>query len=112
MKPTPEQIADHVKFILLEHLGRDNAIHHRALLAKLTTINPLISDRAMRKAIEKLLPEVCMCSRGNFLPKTDAEINRTVDYIEAKIRGLAVRRRAIIESYPRMGAGRQMRLGI
>jgi hypothetical protein len=112
LKPTREAISGHMKLMLLENLGRENAVKRDALLARLKAIDARISDRDMRKAIEKYLPETCMCARGYFFPKTDKEINRTVDYIEAKIRGLAQRRRAILETYPSMGAGRQMRLGI
>jgi len=112
LKPTLEKIAESIKFILLDRLGREKAIKRPALLATLREIDHRISDRDMRKAIEKFLPETCMCSGGYFFPQTDREVNKTVDYIEAKIRGLAVRRRAILESYPGLGTGRQMRLGL
>lgn len=111
-KPTLEKIAEHIKFILLGHFGKDSAIKRPALLAALKSIDNRIKDRDMRKSIELYHPEVCMCSKGYFLPQTDREVNKTLDYLEAKIRGLSTRRRAILESYPALGSGRQLRLGL
>jgi hypothetical protein len=85
------------------HVGRDRAIKRKALLDQLRFADPLISDRTMRRAIEYYAPHVCACREGYFLPKTDAEVTKSVRYIDRKIHGLFERRRAILGSTPKIG---------
>ena len=96
--------------ILAEHRGREHAIKRPVLLAILRKIDPLLIDRKMRELIEENYPQTCSCPEGGyFLAKDSKEAKIIADYFEAYIRGLARRRRAIINSNPEAG---QLSLGL
>jgi hypothetical protein len=100
------EVASHILAVLqLRHVGRDEAIKRDALLKTLQDRmrDPLLTDRQMRKSIEKCAPQVCSGSTGYFLPMTDAESLKAARYIEKKIFGLYARRRAILEAHPKIG---------
>ena len=96
-------IADLVLDVLQSHIGRKNAIKRDRLLAELQKVEPLLSDRRMRRAIEKKAPYVCMSKDGYFLAATEAELIKSVRYIDRKIHGLYVRRRAILKANLKVG---------
>lgn len=106
------EIAAHVlAHLQLYHVGRENAEKREVLLAQMREemSDPLLTDRQMRKSIERCCPQVCACDKGYFLPMTDAEVGRAVTYIDRKIHGLYARRRAILEAHPKVGP-RQLEL--
>jgi hypothetical protein len=102
-------IANLIMKILQAHIGREYAIKRPDLLAELRKSDDFISDRQMRKSIEKVIPWVCSCAGGYFLPMTDAEVGKAVRYLDKKIYGLYDRRRAILKAHPKVGP-RQLEL--
>jgi hypothetical protein len=100
---------DLIYMMLGQRLGEANAIKGRDLKRMLADGGIRIGDRRMRKIIETECPEVCFSGKGYFLPADHVEARQTVDRIEHYIRGLAMRRRAILNKYP---DGRQMELGL
>lgn len=95
--------------LLGQRLGEQNAIKGRDIKRMLADGGIRIGERAMRKVIETECPEVCFSGKGYFIAADRVEARQTVDRIEHYIRGLAMRRRAILDKYP---DGRQLELGI
>jgi hypothetical protein len=95
--------------LLGQRHGEANAIRGRDIHRMLADGGIRIGERRMRKVIETECPEVCFSGRGYFIAADSAEARQTVDRIESYIKGLAMRRRAILEHYP---DGRQLELGL
>jgi hypothetical protein len=108
MMDTPD-IAFLITTRLGQRLGADNAITGAALRSILAGGGIRIGERAMRKIIERECPAVCFGGRGYFIPASEAEARACAGRIEHYIRGLAMRRRSILEPYQ---DGSQMSLGI
>lgn len=98
-------IADHILFHLGGHVGRDKAMKRDELLERLRDTFPGLSDRSMRKAIERCCPWVCSCAGGYYFPADDAEVSRAVRYLDKHIFGLSDRKRAILAKYPAAAQG-------
>jgi len=91
--------------ILENHQGKDQAIKGKVLLYQINRIlyPDVIGERKMREIIEIELPHVAFSTTnpaGYFLPANIGEVNKTVEHLESYIRGLAKRRRAILDKYP------------
>lgn len=112
MTPEQEKAFAFILAVLNAQKGETHSIKGKDLLYQLRAAGIRIGDRSMRKLIERHCPKVCFTTTrpgGYFIPEDGREAQKTVDRIEAYIRGLAGRRKAILEAYP---DGRQMSLGI
>lgn len=105
-----KEIVTVIEVIMQNHIGRARAIKRDALLGELLRAEPMLSDRQMRRIIADHLPHICGSPKvGYFLASTPAEARRVAETLEHYIRGLAKKRKAIIEKNPEAG---QMSLGI
>ena len=95
-----------------EHQGRENAVKRNVLLAELRDADPLISDRAMRRAIEFYAPWVCACRDGYFLAQTNDEKKAAIAYQLKKLIGQRRRVDAIARAYPELDRYIQLELGM
>jgi hypothetical protein len=100
--------------VMSMHIGRANAIKFDDLMrmVKALVYPETCGKRHLRKVLEHERPGICFCTSrpgGYFLPVDDAEVNATVDSLDAYIRGLAARRKSILRAYPNAA---QMRLEI
>jgi hypothetical protein len=107
--PETSSIAVLITTILGQRLGADNAITGAALRKILADGGVRVGNRAMRKIVERDCPAVCFNARGYFIAASEAEARACAGRIEHYIRGLAMRRRSILEPYQ---DGSQMSLGI
>ena len=89
--------------------GEEHALPGREIRRQLIDGGFRLGDRKMRKIIEGDLPQICFNGKGYFLPASPAEARKTADRIEHYIRGLAMRRKAILSAFD---TGRQIELGI
>lgn len=101
-----------IKELLTALPGRANAIKGDALLVLIRerAQDYTISNRAMRRAIEKHLPKVCSCATGYYWPATIGEREAAIAYEIKKIRGLRRRIESIAEGFPQLEAYVQMEL--
>jgi len=103
------QIAVVINLILGECVGAANAMTGAKLRARLAAAEFRIGNRSMRKIIENECPNICFNAHGYFLAASESEARACAGRIEHYIRGLAMRRRSILEPYQTDG---QLSLGI
>jgi len=94
------------------HVGREFAIKRHDLLAELRQIEPLLTDRQMRRAIEFYAPWVCACRDGYFLAQTNDEKKAAIAYQLKKLIGQRRRVDAIARAYPELETFIQLELGL
>jgi len=96
-----EQIVSIIQTTMTQHVGADRAIGRAALLAEIHRYEPLISDRMMRRIIEEHLPHLCFSPKGGyFTSASKEEAEKVAKSLEHYIRGLAMRRRAVLSKWP------------
>lgn len=100
---------DQVLAALGTHVGKDNGIHVRELVARITGLaaNPVSQERRVRKAIEELRRKgTQICGKpesGYFLAATEAELLETCSYLRARaISGLVTESRMRQISLPEL----------
>ena len=109
------EIASHILAVLqLRHVGRDNAIKRADLLDivwRRMGVN-FLTDRTLRKAIEKCAPQVCACAKGYFIPADITEKQQAIAYQVKKLIGQRRRIDAIAAAFPELESYVQGRLAL
>ena len=112
---TDDQILSALDEVMRLHVGRDNAIKFAMLKYQVNRIlYPLgIGERSLRVLIESKRPAICFCTTapgGYFLPSTDPDVRRRevgacVNSCNGYIRNMAMRKAAILRTYPEVEQG-------
>jgi hypothetical protein len=100
---------DQVLAELERHVGKDNGIHVRDLVARITglAVNPVSHERRVRKAIEELRRKgqrICgLPDAGYFLAASEAELLETCSHLRRRaISGLVTESRMRNVSLPEL----------